>query len=482
MSMTLRAALTSLLAGSCLPAGCQQSGGSNANQMAANLAAPLPGLPASLPMQAGAATPATVAPRVAALPYAPRPALRRLADPGSGYAYLDRAASYDDALGEAPPDYAFDYDGVNPWGWQANDGSIEYAEPVDGGYRYYYYQPGARTPYLVRDPGYSYAYDGAALVMIYDHGGRPLPPNAYGTRWDDAGRYLARAQALRAAAQATRRGVVAANWAARRADIAAANAEWSAARARDAAWAAYNARAAGQQDAHWQAERNARGQATQRFAAYQHGGLQGPPPSLARDPRGPGEPPPRRFAPPPAADRRLPPEAAPPRQVDQARAIQHAHEQQAAAQHALLDERNAAEHQAARAHLPAAEAPGRPPMHAGHDQHATARQPIDHRPQRATPERSASEARPAPTHADQPHRAQPERGAPPQARPARSQAAHGSEAPHEHAAPAARAAPPRHEAPARPAPAPHAAQPSAPRPEAQPHAVPGGGGHEHGPH
>ena len=238
----------------------------------------------------------TAAPSVAALPAAARPPLRRLPDTRAGYAYLDRAASYDDAFGQAPPDYSFGYDGVDPWGWQADDGSVQYAEPVDDGYRYYYYQPGAATPYLVRDPDYSYAFDGAALVFVYDRLGRPLPPDAYGPRWDYAGRYFARAEALREAAQADRQGVIAADWAARRAQISASNAAWDAARARDSAWSAYHASVAAQQNEHWQAERDARIIAAQRFAAYENNGFRGPAPDFRRGLGGPGAPRPDQFA------------------------------------------------------------------------------------------------------------------------------------------------------------------------------------------
>ena len=47
-----------------------------------------------------------------------------------------------DAIGDAPPDYAFDYEGVSPWAWQTSDDYVTYAEPIDDGYRYYYYEPG----------------------------------------------------------------------------------------------------------------------------------------------------------------------------------------------------------------------------------------------------------------------------------------------------------------------------------------------------
>ena len=58
-------------------------------------------------------------------PMSRRSARSRVADPGQGYGYADMPRfSYDEALGDAPPDYAFDYDGVDPWAWQGYDNSI----------------------------------------------------------------------------------------------------------------------------------------------------------------------------------------------------------------------------------------------------------------------------------------------------------------------------------------------------------------------
>ena len=493
MSKFMRKTLTiGLLGGSCIVAACHQPSGSDpTNQLASNTAAALPALPASMPMQTGPAAPFTAAPPVAALPSAPRPALRRLADPGSGYAYLDRAASYDDAIGQAPPDYAFSDGGVSPWGWQAGDGSAEYAEPIDGGYRHYYYQPGASTPYLVRDPSYSYAYDGAALVMVYDHGGHPLPPNAYGPRWDYAGRYLARAQQLRAAAQADRHSVVAANWAARRAEIAAANAQWSAARARDAAWSAYHARAVDQQSDHWQAERDARAQAAQRFATDQGGGFQGPPPALGR---APGQvdragPPPQQFAVPPVASRPAAEAAvieaqSARRQADQARMVQHEHDQQA--ERLQAEQASAAARQAAQTRAEAQKAAMAQRVQADRQQRAVARQAIDRRQQPVMRAPAVDGGSTRAPHPDRSNHGVTIDTAPPHAPLPRERAEQPRVSPQPHAAPQSRSTPPQPHPPSREqnAPGPHAERPPTPRSASQPHAPSPGDGakqeHEHG--
>jgi hypothetical protein len=280
MSKMIRLAL----AGSCLAtitglSACHKSDTAMTN----NQAPALPALPSSVPMQAGPPTAMAYAPAAANLPRAPRPTLHRLSGGGAEYAYLDRAAAYDDAMGDAPPDYAFDYGGVNPWAWQADDGSMEYAEPFDGGYRYYYYEPGAYTPYLIRDPEYSYAFDGPALVVIYDDLGRIVPPSDYGPRHDFAGRYFARSRELRVAAQTDHHAVVAGNWAAQRYQIAVASSRWDAARAQNPAWSAYHDSTRDEQRAHWQGEHNSRAQAASLFNNYQRQGMRGQPPSLAQN-------------------------------------------------------------------------------------------------------------------------------------------------------------------------------------------------------
>lgn len=95
-------------------------------------------------------------------------------------------------------------------------------------------------PYLVRDPDYSYAYSGDDFVAIYDAGGDLLPTNAYHAGAETASRYYDRAEYFcRLPASREHRGVVAANRAARRAEIAAANGQWAETRARQAEWEAY---------------------------------------------------------------------------------------------------------------------------------------------------------------------------------------------------------------------------------------------------
>jgi hypothetical protein len=244
--------------------------------------AALPALPQALPMQAGAATSIGAAPPATALRASAPVQVASLPSPGDSYAYLDRAAGQSDAYGDAPPDYAFDYDGVSPWAWQAGDGSTEYAEPIEGGYRSYYYQPGQDRPYLVRDGDYSYAYAGVALVAIY-LGGRLLPRQQWGDHARYAAGYRDRAEHLYRASRENRRGVIAANWAARRDRIVQQRGAWAAERAQQADWTAYHREHAVQEQAHWAQDRQQRAAAAQMFDAQRRQDRSGQAPGTRPD-------------------------------------------------------------------------------------------------------------------------------------------------------------------------------------------------------
>jgi hypothetical protein len=211
---------------------------------------------AALPLSAGPGLPMADAPLAQALPQAPPAPVERLFGTDSDYAYLDSAAYMSDAFFDAPPDYAFAYEGVYPWAWRADDDALVLVEPIAGGYRAYYYQPGAALPFLVRDPQYAYGFDQGRLAAVYDGYGRALPPVDVDQRSALAGRYLARAQALNQAARAPgRRAVDRESWLARRGQIGALSEQWSGDRARTPAWRAFHAEYAPQQQARWAPER-----------------------------------------------------------------------------------------------------------------------------------------------------------------------------------------------------------------------------------
>lgn len=263
--------------------GCNKVGDPNQSSGATAANSALPTLPQAVAMQSGPATSITPAPSVAQL-HALRPvAVARPADPSAAYAYLDRANGVSEAVGDAPPDYSYDDDGVRPWAWQTHQGDTQYAEPVDGGYRYYYYQPGESEPYLVRDRDYSYAYAGGALVAIYAASGALLPPDDYSRRRDYASRYYWRARELRRSAAQQHQGIIGADWAAHRAEINAAHASWDASRAQQPQWQNYHDQHASQEQAHWQGERQRRQAEAERFTSWQSQGFQGEPPQVSPD-------------------------------------------------------------------------------------------------------------------------------------------------------------------------------------------------------
>ena len=233
----------------------------------------------ALPLTTGSAPPVVPAPPVASLPSAPPPRIARVDNQTDNYAYIDRAYEMSDAIGQAPPDYGFDFEGARPWAWHGAHGDVQLAEPIEGGYRYYYYQPGADEPYLVRDPQYAYGFSDGQLVAVYDNEGHLLQPEQIDQRIDDAGRYLARAAALyEASRQSERRSVNAANWAEQRAELDAARSRWEAEQSQQEAWRAYHAQHQAEEQAYWLGERDQREQSARSFDDWSSRGFSGPPP------------------------------------------------------------------------------------------------------------------------------------------------------------------------------------------------------------
>lgn len=246
------------------------------------MAATPPALPATLPLDASPSTAWPTAPEVAALPEAKPVRTVRVANPRDRYGYADAAYDHQRVLSDAPPDYYFDYDGTDPWAWEGYDQSVVFLEPVDDGYRYYYYRPGADEPYFVRDPYYGYGYDNGQLAVVYDSYGAVVPYSDYGARLDYAGRYLARGHDLYMASRRDdRRAVSAANWAARSAAISAMQARWYAVRDRQPQWRDYSSRVAPSQANYWREESIRRQADARRFAAWRSDSFRSPPPPRA---------------------------------------------------------------------------------------------------------------------------------------------------------------------------------------------------------
>ena len=249
LALPSRLVLAALLAGLSL-AGCNQGGGGPANTAANEAdAAPIGALP---PVSEDVAL--APAPAASALPPAPPPRLGRIASSYDAYAFADRAAEMSRAFADAPPDYTYDDDGVRPSVWRTRDGYVRVVEPVPGGERYYYYEPGSDEPFYVQDPDYGYGFDGGVLVVIYDRSGREMAPDAERADW--AGRYLLRARRVYAGAQRQPHEAVSANnWRSERDAIAAQDRDWAAQQQQDADWRAYHDAHDAQDQSHWEAER-----------------------------------------------------------------------------------------------------------------------------------------------------------------------------------------------------------------------------------
>ena len=177
------------------------------------------------------------------LPYA-EPAPVQWYAPEQGYAWAERAYGMQRAFHEVPPDYGFEYGGMQPWAWETADDWAMYAEPWDDGYRYYYYEPDAAYPYFVRDGMYGYGFDPlGALVALFDANGDYLPQDHWYGAAPLAGRYYLHGRDLRnAAVQAQRIPILEDVWMQRAPLILASSDPWIRAANYDDDWRAFRDR------------------------------------------------------------------------------------------------------------------------------------------------------------------------------------------------------------------------------------------------
>lgn len=195
------------------------------------------------------------------------------------YAWLALASMIGGTFGDAPPDYYFDYGDVEPWVWETEDHYIRYAEPLDDGYRYYYYEPYAVRPFLIRDPDYSYGYRDDRLVVIYDDHGRVLDGRRAWHQRRAAANYYARARSLHQHWQdSPRYGVSAPRWDSRRDIVTREQRQWDRARDRQNGWRNWDTRNERAIGSHWVGERAARQYAAQRFDGWRREDYRGPAP------------------------------------------------------------------------------------------------------------------------------------------------------------------------------------------------------------
>jgi hypothetical protein len=94
------------------------------------------------------------------------------ADPIDDYRWIDTAEGLARAIGSAPPDFTFRFDGREAYAWVSNEGEMLIVEPSPLGVIQYFYLPRAAAPYLVRDVYESYAFEGPRLVAWFDATGQ----------------------------------------------------------------------------------------------------------------------------------------------------------------------------------------------------------------------------------------------------------------------------------------------------------------------
>lgn len=156
-----------------------------------------------------------------------------------GYALAERAHAFDRSVEHRRPDYAFRYEDEQPLAWRTADDYAMYAEPIDDGYRNYYYAPGADHPYFVRDREYGYAYrpDGR-LAEVYDGSGARLSGNSILQYANLASTYYLRAQRVRRVGDDDRQRVALSDsyWSERSATYQAAQQPWITAPDRQPQW------------------------------------------------------------------------------------------------------------------------------------------------------------------------------------------------------------------------------------------------------
>lgn len=209
------------------------------------------------------------------------------------YYWIDTADGLLEAIGDAPPDFTFDFRGEDAWGWETRDGDLVLAEETDeGAIRYFYYAPDADAPFLVQQLGWSFAYSGRRLAMVYDSDGAALPPDQQGVHERRARSLYTRGVALREAAAGEDRwqSVDAGWWAGQMASVIDLRLHWESGRARHPGWRQWR----GSADAlRWrmrlERERERRRIDGQRFRDWQRRGFGGPPPRF-EGPARPGRP------------------------------------------------------------------------------------------------------------------------------------------------------------------------------------------------
>jgi hypothetical protein len=205
------------------------------------------------------------------------------------YRWIDDGYALLDAIGDAPPDFAFTYAGGDAWGWRTRTGHEVYAEPLydrsgrQAGLRYYYFDPRANAPFLVQDGPLAFGFADGRMVMVYDRDGRVLAPGERDGYWSLAGLLHSRGRAIRDAARYQDRwdAADAGWWAGQVPSVIQLRLRWDDGRSRQPGWSRWRERpdSLGRRR-ELERERDARWASGQRFHRWRQDGFRGPVPQF----------------------------------------------------------------------------------------------------------------------------------------------------------------------------------------------------------
>lgn len=222
----------------------------------------------------------------------PAPVYSAVESPDS-YRFIDRADALWEAIGDAPPDHAFAFEGAEPWAWELQDGHRVVVEEASEGIRSYYFAPGDEGPFLAVRPGMSFGFDGEAVAVVYGPDGGAMPREAGAEHLGEGVELYARGRLLlRAMLPRQWRSVDSQAWIDTSPIIWGSVQIWDEGRRRHPGWGRHRD---AHRDAGWrhrlEAERLRRQALADAFRRWREGGFQGPPPGRFHKPgdgHGPG--------------------------------------------------------------------------------------------------------------------------------------------------------------------------------------------------
>ncbi|MDV3455421.1 hypothetical protein RZN05_00380 [Sphingomonas sp. HF-S4] len=227
----------------------------------------------------------------------PAPAWSAIESPDS-YAFIDRADSLWEAIGDAPPDHAFTFDDAEPWAWDLADGHRIVVEETGDGIRSFYFAPGEDGPFLAVRPGMSFGFEGETVAVVYGPDGGAMPRDAGSEHLGEGAELYARGRLLlRAMLQKQWRAVDSQAWIDTGPMIWGSVALWDNGMTRHPGWGRHRETV---RNADWRhrltAERLRRQALAEQFRRWREGGFQGSPPGNWHKPGdrpgfgGPGRP------------------------------------------------------------------------------------------------------------------------------------------------------------------------------------------------